>query len=67
MKVKWAGYVFSTELCLQVTSIFCQQAQAYIDEARQIRKEQDEAFQQSLEADKARDKAKAEREELQDV
>ena len=64
MKVKWAGYVFSTELCLQVTSIFCQQAQAYIEEARQIGKEQDEAYQQ---ADKARDKAKAEREELQDV
>ena len=26
------------------------QAQAYIEEARQIRKEQDEAYQQSLEA-----------------
>ena len=41
------------------------QAQAYIEEARQLRKEQDEAYQQSLEADKA--KAKAEREQLQDV
>eukprot|EP00731_Ephydatia_muelleri_P017684 Em0010g782a len=40
-------------------------AQAYIEEARQIRKEQDEAYQQSLEADKA--KAKAEREQLQDI
>ena len=38
------------------------QAQAYIEEARQM---QDEAYQQSLEADKA--KAKAEREQLQDV
>ena len=37
---------------------------AYIEEARQIRREQDEAYQQSLEADKA--KAKAER-ELQDI
>lgn len=43
------------------------QAQAYIEEARQIKKEQDEAYQQSLEADKAKDKAKAEREQLQDV
>ena len=43
------------------------QVQAYIEEARQIRKEQDDAYQQCLEADKAKDKAKAEREQLQNV
>ena len=46
---------------------FISQARAYIEEARQIRKEQDEAYQQSLKADKAKDKPKAEREQLQDV
>lgn len=40
---------------------------AYIEESRQIRKEQDEAYQQSSEADKAKDKAKAEKEQAEKV